>query len=132
MANYDDMMVVTKCCPADIAQDFYRALDALTVHVIIEEYFDKQSIFTSRADTLKWLLEQQLKKMPYQDYLKTAWWEELRHVAIEKANKKCQLCNESGRLDVHHRTYENRGREQSGDVIVLCRHCHAKFHNKLP
>jgi hypothetical protein len=31
-------------------------------------------------------------------------------------------------LDVHHRTYENKGKEKLGDLTVLCRECHTKFH----
>lgn len=31
-------------------------------------------------------------------------------------------------LQAHHRTYENRGQEQPGDLTVLCRDCHSTFH----
>lgn len=33
-------------------------------------------------------------------------------------------------LDVHHRTYKNRGNEKFADLIVLCRACHSKHHGK--
>jgi hypothetical protein len=29
---------------------------------------------------------------------------------------------------VHHRTYERFGREDTGDLTVLCRRCHTLFH----
>jgi hypothetical protein len=34
------------------------------------------------------------------------------------------------RLDVHHRTYERVGQEQLRDLIVLCRTCHSRYHDK--
>ena len=33
-------------------------------------------------------------------------------------------------LNVHHKTYCRRGREEPGDLIVLCRNCHTGFHKK--
>lgn len=72
-----------------------------------------------------------LKTMPYKHYLQTEHWKSIRSEAIKQADYKCQLCNKNAHLQVHHRTYENRGNEKSGDLIVLCKGCHAKFHNKL-
>lgn len=74
---------------------------------------------------------QHLKQMPYSEYLKTDHWQEVRRKSIKRSGFKCQLCNEEGVLNVHHRTYENRGQEGYLDVIVLCADCHGKFHNKL-
>jgi hypothetical protein len=71
--------------------------------------------------------------IPYQDYLKTMRWAEKRAEARAAAGDRCQLCNAGNRtLHVHHRTYERRGHERPDDLIVLCAHCHAKFHDKLP
>jgi hypothetical protein len=74
----------------------------------------------------------QLKTMPYQEYLKTAHWKLLSEKVKRRAKYRCQLCNAEGVLNVHHRTYERRGHEQLKDLICLCRQCHAKFHDKLP
>lgn len=73
----------------------------------------------------------QLKNMPYKQYLLTDHWKQTRTNALKVAEYKCQLCNKNSRLQVHHRTYENRGDEKPSDLIVLCSSCHAKFHNKL-
>lgn len=70
------------------------------------------------------------KSMPYQEYLKTEHWQDIRKSALKRSRYRCQLCNSGGMLDVHHRTYERRGEELSSDVIVLCRACHSKFHGK--
>lgn len=71
----------------------------------------------------------ELRTMPYADYLKTEHWQQVRTAALRRAGYRCALCNAKDTvLDVHHRTYENRGHEHSSDVIVLCRTCHGKFH----
>jgi len=73
-----------------------------------------------------------LREMPYREYLQTEHWKLLREKCIRRAKCLCQLCNQGGTLNVHHRTYERRGCEFLKDLIVLCRACHAKFHDKLP
>ena len=73
-----------------------------------------------------------LCKLSYKEYLKSDHWKKIRERALRASRYKCQLCNKANTiLDVHHRTYERRGREFRKDVIVLCRSCHVKFHDKL-
>lgn len=72
----------------------------------------------------------QLQTMTYQAYLFTPEWQKKRARALKCAGNRCQLCNAPGLLNVHHRTYERRGRERTGDLIVLCRACHETFHAK--
>jgi hypothetical protein len=62
-------------------------------------------------------------------YLKTEHWKRARSEAIERCGNRCMVCNSADRLDVHHRTYERRGREEPADLIVLCRGCHTLFHD---
>ena len=77
-----------------------------------------------------------LKKLPYQRYLKSHFWREVRKLALERSGHACQLCNTKGRLQVHHRTYQNRGYEDQNlqDLVALCSGCHKKFHkvNRKP
>lgn len=83
--------------------------------------------------TLFWLSSYDLNIMPYQEYLTTPHWQRTRDAARERAGNRCQLCNSPKKpLDTHHRTYERRGFEQPADLIVLCRSCHSKHHDKLP
>lgn len=73
---------------------------------------------------------QELKDMPYQEYLKTPEWQARRKQHLRSVGYRCQVCNASGvLLDVHHRTYERRGEEHYKDLIALCRNCHELFHN---
>lgn len=71
-----------------------------------------------------------LRTMPYRDYLKTPHWKATRQRALERADRRCQLCGSSERLEVHHNTYANRGNEHDSDVIVLCDPCHEAFHDR--
>lgn len=69
------------------------------------------------------------RAMPYPEYLKTDHWQDLRDDALERAGRRCQVCNTSlGSLHVHHRSYDRRGQEAPEDLIVLCADCHRVFH----
>lgn len=70
----------------------------------------------------------QLASMPYREYLQTPEWREKRNQKVEEAGGGCQLRDQTGALDVHHRTYANRGHEPMTDLIALCRECHELFH----
>jgi hypothetical protein len=70
-----------------------------------------------------------MKIMPYADYLQTEHWLHFREETIKFFGNKCMICNsEEAVPNVHHRTYENRGRETFNDVIVLCNKCHKLIH----
>jgi 5-methylcytosine-specific restriction endonuclease McrA len=69
-----------------------------------------------------------LLKMSYPEYLKTAHWDCTRRRALLRAGHQCWRCEATSNLDVHHRTYVRRGREEEGDLVVLCRSCHALEH----
>lgn len=70
-----------------------------------------------------------LRAMPYAEYLASSHWSKRRKVALEKAGRKCSACKSaSDGLDVHHNTYERLGEELDSDLLVLCRPCHALFH----
>lgn len=62
-------------------------------------------------------------------YLKSDHWRAVRKRALERACGRCQVCNAASKLDVHHRTYERLGKEEDGDLTVLCRDCHDLFHS---
>lgn len=69
--------------------------------------------------------------MNYQEYLASNKWQELREEAIKRANGRCQLCNSTSDLRVHHRKYPKiYGTEPITDLTVLCNDCHAMFHEK--
>ncbi len=64
----------------------------------------------------------------YQEYIGSDRWKELRVIALAVAGNRCQVCNSSQHLHVHHRTYERLGYELISDLTVLCDECHELFH----
>ena len=75
---------------------------------------------------------EELQTMPYRLYLRTPEWRETRLAALIRAGHACHLNrSHTERLEVHHNTYERRGRERPQDLVVLCRECHELFHERL-
>ena len=66
----------------------------------------------------------------YQDYLQSEYWQKVRTEALEHYHNKCMLCSKDSGLNVHHNNYTNLGNETMADVVVLCRDCHSKHHEK--
>lgn len=67
----------------------------------------------------------------YRRYLSSNKWRDKRSEAIAVSGYCCEKCGVSKwsvRLEVHHITYERLGEERLGDLMVLCRECHAEAH----
>jgi hypothetical protein len=111
----------------------YRAVphdsDTQTVEELFERIKELTLLFEKDflAMELRWRIEE-LRSMPYTEYVHTPEWQERRKAALGRAGHRCQVCNASGPLDVHHRTYDRRGDERADDLTVLCRQCHGLFH----
>lgn len=71
-----------------------------------------------------------LKTMPYQKYLRTRHWGDLRLRVVRRSRGRCEQCDVKGPLEVHHLTYERRGHERMSDLIALCRSCHEAVHGR--
>ena len=66
-----------------------------------------------------------MNQAEYQQYLNSGWWKHYKH--LNKENK-CEKCGFKHELDLHHRNYDNIGREKESDTITLCRRCHNDLH----
>jgi 5-methylcytosine-specific restriction endonuclease McrA len=67
--------------------------------------------------------------MKYHEYIASRAWREnpARLAELKASGFRCRLCNDDGSdsaIEVHHRTYEDLGNEQPGDLTTLCRRCH--------
>lgn len=96
-----------------------------------EEFFLISDSFQFIKDNYSTLIKT-LRNMPYDEYLQTEHWLHFKSEARKYFQNSCQVCGISGdlaKLDIHHKTYENRGRETFLDVIMLCDKCHGTFHN---
>ena len=63
----------------------------------------------------------------YYDYIRSPEWREKAVSAKARAGHRCQVCNQQGQLDAHHRSYSRLGRETPADITVLCRACHSLY-----
>lgn len=69
-----------------------------------------------------------LRSMAYLDYLNTPHWHRKREEAMRYHGAKCNRCGRQEALQVHHKSYQNLGREKMADLEVLCRGCHENEH----
>ena len=60
----------------------------------------------------------------YQAVLSSERWKNLKDLFIRAQNGKCGRCNKSGKLELHHKTYERLGDEKYSDLELLCASCH--------
>src|SRR5215471_13465563 len=68
----------------------------------------------------------------YSSVISSQRWRHVRQAALARAHYRCEQCGKRARLDGHHwRGYSMLGREQPGDVRMLCRPCHDRAHGKL-
>lgn len=75
-------------------------------------------------------LQVAIRRMPYKQFLETAYWFAVSTVVKSRVGMRCQVYNSPVRISVHHRTYDTHGREHITqiDLIVLCEMCHGLFH----
>ena len=73
-----------------------------------------------------------LNSMLYPAYLNSPYWRGLRDRIKKNAGHKCQICNSNKSLEVHHRTYDNRGDldNEIKDLVCLCKECHEWYREK--
>ena len=69
----------------------------------------------------------------YQGYLKGEHWADVkaRFRASKLYTGTCFICGSKGRLDIHHKTYKNIGKERLTDLVALCRYCHIDCHKLI-
>lgn len=96
--------------------------------------FDQCGCFYGPSPVLLNLHAEELRSMPYQEFLQTEYWGIVRLLVFERHEYCCALCGAEGALHAHHRTYEHHGMEHEHleDLTALCADCHGRFHNKLP
>ena len=95
----------------------------------LEKVESKEIDFTIELSLYDQMLKE-LRTMKYSDYLNTEHWKHFKSEVIRFYGASCQVCSSSDNLNVHHKTYDNRGRETFNDVVLLCRECHSKIHGK--
>lgn len=85
-----------------------------------------------RKEPSKLLIELYSGRITYEDYLESDHWKGKRKEKVEAAKHMCEVCGEDEiMLVVHHKHYDNLGREKLGDLIALCPQCHKDVHKKI-
>lgn len=82
-----------------------------------------------RADGGWRVVVEALRSMPYEEYLQTNHWQDIRERTKRIQGNRCHRAGCSSHFyDVHHNCYDNLGMELLGDVEGLCRFHHHEFH----
>lgn len=68
------------------------------------------------------------RKFCYAKYINSIRWAKKRIQALEHYGYKCDICKTDQKLQVHHKSYRNVGKEQMADLRVLCKDCHSIEH----
>jgi 5-methylcytosine-specific restriction endonuclease McrA len=71
----------------------------------------------------------------YEEYLQSLDWLRVRNREFVRTDYHCEGCGLHGtdrQLEVHHLHYETLGREEPGDLKVLCKRCHRAAHGLTP
>lgn len=68
----------------------------------------------------------------YEAYLNSSDWR-LKRGKVIKRDKRCRICGDTERLEVHHPpyTYDDLGEEEISDLITLCHACHVPITSEL-
>ena len=98
-----------------------------------QDILDSHKVFLEDWIDTTWATHKNPKmdKGTYSAYLHSSHWKRTRGQALQRAGYKCQACSSKDQiLDVHHNSYDRLGHEDPSDLIVLCRSCHTKVHDK--
>lgn len=65
----------------------------------------------------------------YIEYLKTDQWKLIKSKVLERDNNRCNKCESTDKLHIHHKNYDSIFNESLDDLITLCKVCHYKHHS---
>lgn len=60
----------------------------------------------------------------YERYMRSAKWRNVREQMFKLRGKKCERCDATTDLELHHKTYERFGNELPSDLAILCKPHH--------
>ena len=64
-----------------------------------------------------------------QAHMQSTYWYKLKQQKLASANHRCEKCDSTESLELHHLTYSDLGKESQSSVVVLCRSCHQYQHD---
>lgn len=71
-----------------------------------------------------------LRRMGYQDFLRTPYWREVSDIVKMRDRYKCTSCGSKKKLQVHHKVYDFRGFDHIHihTLKTVCDDCHRRIH----
>ena len=99
-------------------------------HGSISKYYGCYRMVAESRGASKKAIASHIRRMNYQEYLRTDQWMLIARQVKKDANWQCEVCGSKKDLVVHHTTYEHLGYDMyhMEDLHCLCRHCHEKLH----
>jgi RNase P subunit RPR2 len=67
----------------------------------------------------------------YEEYLKSAEWQERRQLVLLRAQGICEGCRKAPATSVHHLHYRDAGEEFLWQLVAICDVCHERYHAPL-
>ena len=98
------------------------AIELLNKAVDLYPDFSEASIF--REEVWHYLLKS--LDGTYKNYLKSPAWKVKRDAVEQRDGGQC-VCGDQA-TEVHHKTYDNIGKEPLSDLVALCEECHERVH----
>ena len=68
-------------------------------------------------------------KRKYLKYLDSVEWANIKIDFKQYKGNKCELCNSTKKLHIHHKTYKRLFKEEYSDLMLVCEVCHNKIHS---
>ena len=112
-----------------LVDDCEIAVELLNKAVDLYPNFSEASIF--REEVWHYLLKSldpDDNKGTYKEYSGSPAWKVKRDAVIQRDGGQC-VCGAQA-TEVHHKTYNNVGKEPLSDLVALCKECHEREHPK--
>jgi hypothetical protein len=105
-------------------------IDKYLVPGEVEKGFGFYRMVAESEGTDKKRIAKTIRRMPYEDYLHTRYWNLLAVQVKHDAGCKCKVCGWGGNLVVHHPDYKWPGYDMyhADRFQCLCRDCHERLH----
>lgn len=109
------------------AEDCERAIELLNKAVDLNSDFSEASLF--REDVWHYLLQSfgwGPNNRTYEKYLESPAWQVKRATVMDRDGSQC-VCGKNA-TQVHHKNYDNIGKEPLEALVALCEDCHNSVH----
>ena len=109
------------------ADDCERAIELL--NKAVDFYPDFSEAYCFRGDVWHHLLKSldpDDNNGTYEEYRKSPAWKVKRDAVRQRDGGQC-ICGAQA-TELHHKTYDNIGREPLSDLVMLCEECHERVH----